>query len=310
MKCSLVARAVLTLAALLLAVACGPTSDESNGGPHDGGHQLDGTIGQSDTGSGGQSDGTAADNCPDETKVIYVVDDAMRFASFDPKPTPPVLHDIGVLNCPGTGGSHPFAMSIDRNSVAWVVYGSGALYQVDIKTAACTGANFTMGQLGFDLFSMSFVADSPGATTDTLYIAGGTGPGQGTVTLGTIQMPALTVTSLGATLDGWPDVTGTGDAKFWGFFPDTTPPKVAQIDKTNGTQSNIWPLPSLQGEPRAWAFSFWGGDFWVFHMLQGDMDTTVYRVKGTDGSMSVALANTGRTIVGAGVSTCAPITID
>ena len=54
--------------------------------------------------------------------------------------------------------------------------------------------------------------------------------------------------------------------------------------------------------------AFWGGDFWLFYEAVGDSSSTVYQVK-ADGTMSVAVKSTGRVIVGAGVSTCAPLVI-
>jgi hypothetical protein len=68
-------------------------------------------------------------------------------------------------------------------------------------------------------------------------------------------------------------------------------------------------LPQLLGNPSAWAFAFWGGDFWVFLQRDTDPSTSVYHVNGTTGSMTTALSNTSRTIVGAGVSTCAPVVL-
>jgi hypothetical protein len=125
---------------------------------------------------------------------------------------------------------------------------------------------------------------------------------------GTISFPALAVARKGQTT-GWPELTGTGDAKLWAFYPDTSPPLVAQLDKSTGTELSRLPLPALAGMPTAWAFAFWGGDFWIFLERGTDPSTSVYRVRGQDGSFSTAIANTGRSIVGAGVSTCAPIVV-
>ena len=58
----------------------------------------------------------------------------------------------------------------------------------------------------------------------------------------------------------------------------------------------------------AYAFSFWGGDFW-FYTSGGLGNSQVTRYKyATDKSFSVVVPDTGMTIVGAGVSTCAPVT--
>jgi hypothetical protein len=47
---------------------------------------------------------------------------------------------------------------------------------------------------------------------------------------------------------------------------------------------------------------FWGGSFWIF------LDGALYEVpRATPQTIRTAIADTGRDIVGAGVSTCAPL---
>ena len=63
-------------------------------------------------------------------------------------------------------------------------------------------------------------------------------------------------------------------------------------------------LPS--GAAQAWAWAFWGARYYIF--LQGQLDTStqVYRFDPATGATERLVPNTGRRIVGAGVSTCAP----
>jgi hypothetical protein len=107
------------------------------------------------------------------------------------------------------------------------------------------------------------------------------------------------------TVTGWPELTGTGSAELWGFFPDATAPRIAQLNKTNGQAIKTYPL-TIAGMPMAWAVAFWGGDFWVFLRKGTETSTTVYQYGG-DGTMKGSTAAPGRRIVGAGVSTCAPV---
>jgi hypothetical protein len=67
-----------------------------------------------------------------------------------------------------------------------------------------------------------------------------------------------------------------------------------------------YPL-TISGTPRAWAFAFWGGDFWVFLMKGTETSTTIYQYDAATGTPKGSKAAPGRTIVGAGVSTCAPV---
>ena len=99
-------------------------------------------------------------------------------------------------------------------------------------------------------------------------------------------------------LAGWPELTGTGDAKLWGFFPSTgtAAPFVAQIDKTNATLGTPFPAASIDGAPASWAFAFWGGRFWIFLRRQTDASTFVYEMNATTGVLTTALPGTGREI--------------
>jgi hypothetical protein len=293
--------------------ACGPSGadEEPTGHPQvDAGHPLP----QLDAGTtGGGDGGSYQDPCSDEAKLVYVVDESGMFSSFDPRPTPPVFTDLGLLStCPRNGTETPFSMSVDRDAIAWVLSSEGNLFRVDIKNAlACTKTTFVPSQSGLTLFGMGFVTNSVGGTEDTLYVAGGADyTSSNSATLATVGFPDLTLQPLRA-VSGWPELTGNANAELWGFYPDATAPKVARIDKQTAVEDPIYQLPSLAGTPASWAFAFWGGDFWIF-LANGTLDpkTAVHRVKGTDGTLTTVIANTGRRIVGAGVSTCAPVVID
>lgn len=60
----------------------------------------------------------------------------------------------------------------------------------------------------------------------------------------------------------------------------------------------------------AWAFAYyWGGSFYLFYMVSPpDTATRVYKI-GSEGTLNVHIDNTGLEIVGAGVSTCAPVIV-
>jgi hypothetical protein len=264
--------------------------------------------GGADLSGGGGGDGGSGDQCPAEAKLVYLVDQNNKFSSFNPGTL--AITDIGTLNCPAQVLATPFSMSVDRSAIAWVLYSSGELFKVDTTSLACTKTSFA-NPSGMVNFGMGFVSNSAGSTDETLFIAGGAAGaalGGGSSTFATLDFPGLGVTVKG-TISGWPELTGTGDAKLWGFFPNLSPPKVAQIDKSSGADLVTLPLASLAGSPEAWAFAFWGGDFWIFLKRATDSSTQVHHVK-PDGTLTTPLPSTNRTIVGAGVSTCAPITIN
>jgi hypothetical protein len=80
---------------------------------------------------------------------------------------------------------------------------------------------------------------------------------------------------------------------------------VGEIDRASAQVIGSTPLPTVQ-VPMAWAFSFWGGDFYLYTATSGD--STVNRYRPSDGSVDTAyMTQIGFRIVGAGVSTCAPL---
>jgi len=125
-------------------------------------------VGGAFTGSGGGS----GDVCP-----VYLVGYDNAFYSF----YPPTLEtkQLGYLDCPFTGlYPGPFSMAIDRKGIAWVLSTNGLLYNVDIKTLACTAMDdFKQGQAGFLTFGMGFVSDTPGGDAETLYASDYDGKG-------------------------------------------------------------------------------------------------------------------------------------
>jgi hypothetical protein len=208
-------------------------------------------------------------------------------------------------------------MGIDRNAGAYVLYSSSEVMKVDTATAAlaCTKTNYAVQQ-GQTLFGMGFSTNAVGGTEDTLYIAGGPDAGMATsTTLATLNTQTMQVSTLG-TIVGNPELTGTGNAELWGFFPAATNSRIEKINKQTGAALQTFTLPaSLNGTPAAWAFAFWGGDFWVFLAKQGTGPipvpgfTTVYQFDASTGVLKGMTATNNRTIVGAGVSTCAPTVI-
>jgi len=250
-----------------------------------------------DGGLGG-SGGGSGDGCSDEAKLVYVIGQDNELYSFYP-PTLEVKL-VGVVNCPTGNGSTPFSMAVDRKGIAWILFNDGRIYNVDVKTAACSATAYVKGQQGFTTFGMGFVADTPGSATETLYVADYLGKG-----LARIDTASLALSFVGPwdALSGAAELTGTGDARVFGFF-NYSPIIIAEIDKQSGKILSQAPQPSVK-IGSGWAFAFWGGDFWLFTSPTGDSQIQQYRP--SDGTTTVVKTNLGTNIVGAGVSTCAPV---
>lgn len=250
------------------------------------------------------------------TDLIYVVDEAYELLSFNPRDDKNEFKLIGKLRCPsssaldGSGEATPFSMSVDRQGQAWVLYNSGEIFNVSIQDATCKKTGFAVSQKGFDLFGMGFVSDAAGSDKETLFIAGGAYNNLNSGNLGTIDTATLKVTKIGALqigLQNSPELTGTGAAEAYGYFPGTKA-FVAQIDKTTGKNLRSWNLDPVAGggSPKAWAFAHWGGRFYIFITAQ---KSQVILLDPATGSNKPITTNATYKIVGAGVSTCAPIVI-
>ncbi len=156
---------------------------------------------------------------------------------------------------------------------------------------------------------MGFASDDGDGTAETLYVAGAASSeigATGAVRLATIDLTSLALTPRGSAFTGWPELTGTGEGELWAFFPGSAP-SARRLNKDDGAALSTLPITAIPaGDPRAWAFAFWGGRYYVFLRQDSDPSTHVYRLEPETMSSERVLENTGREIVGAGVSTCAP----
>jgi hypothetical protein len=254
----------------------------------------------------------AGNGCVEAAKFVYVVDVTNTFSQFDPMTGE--LKDLGVLACEGQIGAAPYSMSIDRNANAWVVYSDGSLYTVDIQNGlTCTKTAWASPNNLFE-FGMGFSSDASGGTSDTLYIASASNAtGMGSVAkLARIDTGTLDATVVG-TIAGAPELTGTDSAQLWAWNPDPVRPTIEQLDKTTGAVLTNYQstLADLAGTPMNWAFAFWGGDFWVFLKRSQPQDSTsvIYQIDSGNGAIKSMTPTRDASIVGAGVSTCAPVVL-
>jgi len=253
---------------------------------------------------------TPGDDCAERARWVYLVAEDKSFLRFYPDIMNFEL--VGTLSCPVGALATPFSMSVDRNADAWILYapalGSGQLLKVSTEDASCEATSFSPGQNGFELFGMGFASNSSGSSDETLFVAGGSALsiGTGNAQLGWIDMTSLILSPIGS-VQGWPEMTGTGAGELWGFDPYSTPPSVVQLDKWSGSVLYTYNTTITSGVTEAWAFAFWGGDFYVFFKIAADASTKVYKLETSDGSTSVVVPDSGYKIVGAGVSTCAPV---
>ena len=241
-------------------------------------------------------------DCPDAAAtLVYVVTEQAELFSFYP-PTLTFTR-IGAVVCP-SGDATPYSMAVDRKGKAYVVYSDGNLFAVSTATAACVATAFVPGQQGFTTFGMGFASDTNGAA-EALYVTRNNVAQSSLATIDTATYVLRTIAPISPSITR-AELTGTGDGRLYGFFTNEAPAvsgsRLIEIDK--GTAQTLANNDLPVGRPNdAWAFAYWGGDFWIFTSPGGT--STVTRFRPSD-STTVNLATMPSTIVGAGVSTCAP----
>jgi hypothetical protein len=254
-------------------------------------------------------------DCPDASVTfIYLISESRELYSYDVAGG--IFRDIGTVNCP-TSYTQAFSMAVDRQGTAYVLFwdgdnlnAQGNLFRVSTATAACKAIpEYVAGQQGFEVYGNGF-ATNGGGPSESLYVqGGGFGSNSG---LATIDTTTFQLTFLGNNSPpiGEGELTGTGDGRLFGFFAfasDTSTFYLGELDKTNGqllSQTQLTGVPNGTNNG-GFSFAYWGGDFYFF-TVPDMQNTTATRYRPSDQTyVNVATLNNA-TIVGAGVSTCAP----
>ena len=239
-------------------------------------------------------------NCPDAgATYVYVLGSQRELYSF----YPPTLafSAIGVVDCNTT--AQPNSMAVTRSGIAFANYNDGQLFAVSTANAACKATTYAPNQDGFLTFGMGYAANPDGG--ETLYVSGVGGTyAKG---LGTIDTNAFTLGLIGSFQPPVYncELTGTGDGRLYGFCPFATGSYLVEINPTNAAVLSSTQLSTGVGTGGyTWAFAFWGGAFWLF-TGPGYAPSTVTKYDPI-AKTETAVVTAPVSIVGAGVSTCAP----
>ncbi len=253
------------------------------------------------------TEGMQACTCAQNTDLIYVLSDDAELWSFDPD-TLMFTQITPSLGCPQTD---TFSMSVDRNGIAHVMFQNDDIYTIDVNNPNnCVDPGYAPGQLGFNKFGMGFVSNSLFDPCDKLYAhswsgQGGFSEGPNAGRLGVLDPETLTMQEIGSIDYDGGELTGTGDGRLFAFAG--SPAKLIEYDKSDA--SVIGETPLNMSLTNAFAFAFHGGDFYLF--TEANQNSTVSKVTHfdyDDTQMLTTVVQQGPIrIVGAGVSTCAPI---
>jgi hypothetical protein len=250
----------------------------------------------------------ATDTLTDAARVasayIYVVDDRERLRKYHPTTNSFTL--VGTLSCPAPWGVTPFSMAVERSGRAWVLYQNGSIYWVDTTDASCTPTPFKPNQQGFLVFGMAFVADGSNSATETLYIAGDhryASSRLAHIVPSTLQVKVVGKLAVPEAYSA--ELTGTRDGRLFAYYPGNSKAVVSGLDKATAKALQSWPVTASKGTVHAYAFAHWGGRFHIF--VTAGNDSRVLRLDPVTGKTTVMRKGLPFQIVGAGVSTHAPL---
>lgn len=325
---------LIALASALLATsACGSSSDTAPPDAGDGGSTTTTSTGGT-ADEGGFNPGTgggASEACSEEAKAIYVLaqGDPPTIHAFDPQ-MQSFTPKVDVV-CPDTTGWAVTSMSIDRDARAWLQWGSPTgddyikrIDRLDLETGTCQPG---IGQAPTSApdhasLGMAFVTAGPQSPHESLYFIDKStfvhrvgqsspvgqfyvfGPGEGTEFSGA-------------------ELTGTGEGRLFTMIMNWTPewdhpctpndpcyPTVhlGEVSTANGSTISNEEVPDVDAlglTPGGFAFAHWGARFWLF-VSRNFGPTEVYEYD-HENVTTTRHADGPSAIVGAGVSTCAPV---
>jgi hypothetical protein len=246
----------------------------------------------------------APPECGPDTEYIYVVSSETELLAY--KPESNSFESRGFLVCNATFNATPFSMAVDRRGLAYVVYNDGNLFTVSTEDASCESTPFEVGQLGFDVFGMGFERD-PVTKTERLFVAEITfgSPSLGLAELDTKTFELSFIGPFSENPGDALELTPTGEGPLHGYFLDTQGPggTLVEIDTSDATIVDSTPLDV--GMSSSLAVAWYGGAFYIFTANAGG-GTVITRHDPVAGTTQ-PVATIARSIVGAGVSTCAPM---
>lgn len=253
--------------------------------------------------------------CPKDLEVplddgIFVLSKTAQLWKYTPQ-----THGFQMLG-PVDCGLNPstFSMGVDRQGFAWVQYSDLKLRKIDVTdTTQCSDPGFAPMQNGIENFGMAFVSNSAADKCDRIYgnHYNGTAEGDMVSEFFSVDPVTLDVVPHGLSDYGLAELTGTGDGRAF-LFAGPDPSKLVEVDKATGATVEIIPLPGVK-TGGGFAFAFFAGDFYFFTDNESDSTSEVTHLDYDDSDnngvqdLTVVVQDAPLRIVGAGVSTCAPL---
>jgi hypothetical protein len=265
-------------------------------------------------GGGGDTEDVACP-CVGTGEGIYLITDDSQMWTFDPDSLE--LEHLGAIACPTEGEFQ--SMAIDRPGRAVLSYLSWSpVPTITIETFSLDLNDLSSCEpidLGVPddrlLGGMGYASASATNTCDDLYVFGlsATDDTVGTGVLARIDAEDGWV-QLGNVAYEQTQLTGTADGRLFGFAGDTKQASLVGFDKDDADVVEAHMLPDLNAV-NGLGFAFWGGDVWFFTDSPEHEKSRVTRLDhdlSDGGGTTVVVDETPVRFLGAGVSTCVPLT--
>lgn len=254
-------------------------------------------------------------DCKPNTDLIYLLDHAdAKLWTYNPKDH--AFKQIGSVNCPTDSGDTAFSLAVDRFANAWIQMSpSGKLFKVDtLKNNACTDSGYVPASAGPKQSGMAFSDRRDDKVCEQLYLHSSEGgaddwkQGPGIGKLGTVD-PETVAGKLVSKIDyNGGEMTGTQDGRLFAFA-GANKGTLIEYNPADGSVVKKTELGDLV-PTFAFAFAFWGGDFYFFTLATNQLPLYSKVTKldyDGDGSLTTVVDKVPFMVVGAGVSVCAPL---
>jgi hypothetical protein len=249
--------------------------------------------------------------CAENSDMIYTLDANGKLWIYNPIANE--FSSVGEFECDTPQGNSAMSLAVDASSNAWIhVRPSGKIFKVNTLAGnACTDSMYEPDSVGFRLFGMAFVEKPDDGRCEQLYMHSADGnnweQGPGVGALGTLDPTSMVAQRIGAIDYSGGEMTGTGDGRVFALAGD--PAQLIEYNPADASVIEKTPLPGVN-VGHAFAFAFWGGDFYFFtddgEVLNPRSRVTKLDYDGT-GAIETLIERAEIRVVGAGVSVCAPL---